>query len=253
MFKALTNIPSFHEPWPRCINIVNQNVNDHNGEIHPLVKRVLDRKIASIKRHSHQGSYLESSHMFMKAFVADVIQAFPGDVYCIYIERDIVGNVISRTKRGKMRNWGMDFFLHAHWGRNLLRMPSPLPFYATVGWNLYETRVRFEKWRPQFKETYVLDYSKINDVTEWHKLFEKFGIETKPFNQLPSGLNKNVSRGITDRLHLSMVRHVADNWNQPGTFVYKTDLQKLGIDKTPWPERNYELQEMIHEHNQKNI
>ena len=241
VFRQLTDIPSFHEEWPKCINIVNEDINNHDGIIHEKTRKILELKIQDIENKSKDGNYFEANHMFIKAFVSEVVHAFRDDVFCIYIERDMASYLMSYTQKGRRTNFATDFQLQPHWRGNCLRSNDVYPFYPLVSWNWWEVRARFQAWKTLFENRwYHFPFSKINDQNEWKKLFDKIGIDAKPFSSIPPEMDKH-SSNIQESMRARILKHLKDEWETMGKFMYPTDFQKLGIDKTPETEVHYEL------------
>lgn len=230
VFSALTDIPSYHENWPKCINVVNEDLNNNEGVVQPNTTIVLQQKVKSIRKIAEKtGSYFESNHMFIKAFCPAVLNAFPGEVYCIYINRNIADMLFSYTQRGRRARFPMDFQLNPGWAGNVLRTAADYGFYETVVWNYFEVKERFRIYKSQFVKTYEFDFEKINDLAEWYRLFDHFGIEAKKVKRLPE-LYKH-SSNITPVLYPSIFKHLRENWHKKGSFNFISDVEKLSGGK----------------------
>jgi hypothetical protein len=218
VFGHLTNIPSFHENQPYCIGQVSKEIN--NNCVSDKTQRVIDSKIAKIKCHD---SYFESNNMFIKSFVWPLLDAID-DMYVIYLHRNPHDTFLSHGER----NWkkGLDWFLQPHWERNFMRSIEKMSLLDTIDWNWHEVRERFLRLKKHFVKTYDFDFRKINDLDEYYKLFDHFGIEHKKVDALPEfNRNENTEgRSVTDR-YLDVIADLNTKWDEPGIeWVFQQDV-----------------------------
>lgn len=225
VFRALTDIQSYHERWPKCINVMMEDINNHNGTMKPETERLLDMKVQNIRKNSKGGDYFESSHTFIKSFCPKILSSFD-DTYCIYLERPLNDVLMSYAQRGRRSRFPLDFQLLPHWRGNVLRIDAPMGFYGIVAWNWFEVKARYGLLKDQFNDTYEFDFRLLNDPSEWKRLFKKFGIKAKKFTSLPENLYRHSSNISADHIP-SIMRHIRENWNAQGSYNFITDAKKL--------------------------
>ena len=220
MFKALTGIPSYHEPVPLCIGDTLEEVNNVPfDELSPHVEAELQSKIHTIKTYTN-GWYMESSQMFIKSYVDEVLENFD-DVYCIYLHRNPIETTMSYWKKlGHKRD--TDYFLESHWKKNILRTREPLEYWDNVLWNCYEVRERYLAYKPRFTKTWELDFLSLNDPLEWAKLLRHFGLFKGDLRELPD-LKRNALE-MEDEL---VLRKLREEWTLPG--VRKFSVFPMGV------------------------
>jgi len=159
-----------------------KEMNNDYPDISETTRMVLAEKVKRIKEDSKNDNYFESNNMFIKTFVWAVMEYF-GNVYCIYLHRNPWEQFLSHADR----NWkfGQDWFLKSHWKMNIQRVEPELTYYENMIWNWYEVRARFYHWKDKFVKTYDFDFQRIEDLEEYYRLFEHFGIEYKKVDKLP--------------------------------------------------------------------
>ena len=193
VFRTLTDLPSFHEPLPWGIGSTLAEVNmKEPGQYSPKTEAELALKVERIRKAEVDGRYFESSQMFIKCFAERILDEFK-NVGCIYLWRNPIETLISRHK--KCTEQEGDWILQPEWSRNALRSTRPMSFYEAVLWEWFEVRERFYRLRPRFKKTYVLEFSRLNDINEWDRLFDHFGIKRRPRFELPRLRRNNIDRG----------------------------------------------------------
>jgi len=188
MFRQLTAIPSFHEPRPQCLHKVLYEVNN-KARYSPEVVEELKNKVARVREDSRDGNYFESSQMFIKSYVDMILNEFD-TVYCIYLFRNPLKTLLSYYKQNPDRVTG--WFLKPHWTKNVLHLKNKVGFWERILWEWYEVKARYLLYKKEFKKTYEFDFRKINNAAEWKRLFKHFGVEHKPFEELPQA-NKNMT------------------------------------------------------------
>ena len=212
MFRAMTRVPSFHEPLPWCIGRTLEWINNGNGNGHDWKAEAdaeVEKKVAQVKSDtSKDGLYFESSNMFIKAYAERMLDEFR-DIACIYLYRNPVEVLISHHK--KCTEQEIDWILQPQWRRNRLRTLKEMSFYETVLWQWYEVQERYLSLKPRFKKTYEFDFRKINDINEWSRLFEHFGVEVKAKATMPNLRTNNIP-GVTE----SDLKQITDKWDKPG-------------------------------------
>lgn len=227
MFKYFTDIPSFHEPLPKCVNGTCQEVNADNI-LSDETNKILDIKIRRIEKASKNGWYFESNHMFIKS-LARLLAGIFDDIGCIYIERPITDYLMSYSQRGKRYKWPLDFQLNPNDDCNKLKMRySDYSFYEILAWNWFEVKARYQKEKYQFLKTYEFDFRKINDITEWQKLFDHFEVPMKrKLDKIPDDMYRHES-GYTEEMIPGILKHIRDNWKTPGVpQLFPTDMEQL--------------------------
>ena len=193
VFRTMTDYPSFHEARPWLIGSTLAEINTHEpGHRSPKAEAELAEKILNIELAEVDGRYFESSQMFIKAFAERALDDL-NNVACIYLWRNPIETLISRHK--KCTEQEADWILQPEWPRNALRSTRPMSFFETVLWEWFEVRERFYRLRPRFKKTYVLEFSRLNDVNEWDRLFDHFGVRRRPNADLPRLRRNNIDRG----------------------------------------------------------
>ena len=231
MFKHFTDIPSFHEPLPKCVNEVCAEMNCVDEIVPSETQDILNIKIQRIKKAAKNGWYFESNHMFIKSFFKTIIWPFE-EMGCIYINRPITDYLMSYSQRGKRHKWPLDFQLDPTWEQNELQMkPSDYSFYEILAWNWFEAKARYLKAQYMFKKTYEFDFRKINDIGEWQKLFAHFEVPLKrKVDKIPDDLYRHQS-GYTEEMIPSILKHIRDNWKTPGVpQLFPTDMEQLASE-----------------------
>lgn len=194
VFKALTDIPTFHEPEPFGNDIIRA-VNSVDERKPATVRRIVKEKVDKIEKW---GDYCETSSMFIKVWVDKFLDAFYKDVYCIYLDRNVMDYFASYIQHTEAYTSGhMGSLLHSCWSNNVLKMPESLNWYNTILWNYYEVKARYSLWKFSFKKTYCFDFEQINNRSEYHRMFDYFGIPFDRSVPLPDkGKNSLEDRGI---------------------------------------------------------
>lgn len=226
MFKILTDIPSFHESVPYCIGQTNYEVN--NNCISGDTQYILDEKVRRIRQSlSHEGCYFEANNMFIKSFVWTVMDNFE-DVYCIYLHRNPMDVFFSFGAR----NWrrGYDWLLKSDWKRNVLK-PGTLTYYENLMWMWYEVKARFEYFKPRFQKTWDFNFKDINDIEEYYKMFDHFGVLHKKIDSIPDDLKKNSGKNSTSRFN-ELGDLYRRNWEHEGVeWAYSPDILEIAAGK----------------------
>lgn len=230
VFEQYTDIPSYHEGTPKCINTVLKEVNTFN--LSKETKEVLKEKIKRITACSKNGAYFESNHMFIKSFYQTVLDNFQSDVYCIYLHRNIQDVLISFTQMDNHLQLD-DWFLKSNWGNNCFQTIEPLSGYQNIVWNWFEVRERFYSLGSRFAKVWDFPFTKLNSVAEWKKMFAHFGIKAKDgFSSLkafPKDLGKNQLIADSKKPVEDMLQRVRDNWDYINTkgWAFPTDYSEL--------------------------
>lgn len=223
VFRTMTDYPSFHEPMPWCIGKTLEQVNTQNGHgLDAEVAKELDRKVAEVRKCEVEGRYFESNQMFIKVYAERILDEFT-NVGCLYLWRNPVEVLLSHHK--KCSEQEDDWILQGHWTKNLLRTERPMSFYENVLWQWFEVRERFLKLRRRFRKTYVMDFTRLNDVNEWDRVFAHFGVTRRPGSQLPSLKRNNIEGDAAETMD-SMFKV----WSRPGkseTKKYKAKMIEL--------------------------
>ncbi len=214
VFRRLTAFPSFHEPKPRGEGETLKAVNN-TGKLSNYVMDELFAKRIQIENDSRDGNYFESSQMFIKSF-QEVVFNFFDDVYVIYLWRNPIEVTMSyyKKKLSQKKQWD-NWHLLSHWNNNILKTRGELSFYENCYWECMEIRERFLRlyWDMPRHRTFEFDFRKLNDVSEWKKLFRQFGIKHKPFDRLPT-VSKNAIPG--DKL--KTLKGLLSKWDEPGEW-----------------------------------
>lgn len=236
MFKYFTDIPSFHEPLPKCVNDTCRmaNTKDIPPFRHELgkLRNIYDTKIKRIEESARNSWYFESNQMFIKSFSWLVLEHFENKVGCIYIDRPLIDFIMSYSRRGKRRKWPLDFQIYPDWAENEIRLRTgDYGFYETIAWNWFEVKDRYSRMRGLFKKTYEFDFRKINDIEEWQKLFDHFEVPMKrKLDKIPSDLYRHQS-GYTEEMIPGILKHIRDNWKTPGVpQLFPTDMEQLAAE-----------------------
>ena len=204
----LTGIPSFHEPFPRLIGRVLEEVND--DRISAETKRVIEAKIVEIERASRDGWYCETSQQFIKCFAEFALAAWD-DVYCIYIHRNPL-DVIMSYFRHLDGSYPDEWLLKPEWKKNLVKIREPLSWAELLLFNWLEVRERYLSLKPRFTKVYELDFMRIGNKTEYIKMFEHFELEWHDGEIAALWKNGSKSPRDTDA-QIAWIRKV---WNEPG-------------------------------------
>jgi len=228
MIGYLTDIPSFHEQIPYCINEVSKAVN--TGQLTPEAEKVLDTKIERIKNDAKDGWYFEANNMFIKSFVWKVMESFE-NVGCIYLHRNPIDTFMSHAERGWKVGW--DWILRPHWKMNRLRIHRPMSYYEALNWMWYEVRARFDMWETDFAKTFIFDFEKLNDLEEYYRMFEHFGIQYRKIDKLPE-FNRNANNAqdipVTER-YQEIMQWVRPQFQHPGKeWAFPTDMESIDLD-----------------------
>ena len=210
VFHALTEIPSFHENPPYCIGQTSKEIN--NDCISGESQKIIDDKMAKIKCYD---DYFEANNMFIKSFVWPLLDTVD-DLYVIYLHRNPLDTFLSLAER--CWQTGLDWVLQPHWKRNFLRSEEPMKFLEVINWNWYEVRERFLRLKKYFVKTYDFDFRKINDLNEYYKLFDHFGIKYKKVDSIPEfDRNENVAgKSVTKRYEEIIINDLNKKWDEPG-------------------------------------
>jgi hypothetical protein len=187
VFRRFTDIPSFHEPFPRGIGDVLREVNE--DEVSEVTRIILNRKLAKIAaRSNNDGDYFESSQMFAKTFLWEVLDMF-SDVVCIYLERPKVDVLRSyATLHGNYRP--SEWLLLPQWKRNILRCEKNMTWLELQAFNWDEVKARFEKYQGRFSKSYSLRFEDLNNPVELTEMLEILGIRHRKIENL-AGLARN--------------------------------------------------------------
>lgn len=189
MFNFLTDIPSFHEPVPKCRGKVMEEMN--TGAISPETADEILKKMKQIERDSSpEGHYFESHNLFMKSYFSRALASFR-DIYCIYLHRNIVDVVRSFAPTVEKKHVLYRSLLRPHWRNNILRMDTDMSWFEVVVWNWYEIRARYYRWKTAFSKTYEFDFARINLLEEWYKMFDYFGIKHRKVDLIPYTLKRD--------------------------------------------------------------
>lgn len=190
VFGRLTDFPSFHEPLPKGKGCLLQEINDDMSYSSETVNTLKD-KIDCIRGNAVNGNYFESNNYFMRTFVYAVLDAFD-DVYCIYLHRNLVDLLASFAVRyvqqGEKRR-----HLEPTWENNILKATGEMTYFEKMAWNYFEIRERFYSLQDRFVKTYNFDFKYINNVDEWYKMFDHFGINAKRIEKFPVEWKRNTS------------------------------------------------------------
>jgi hypothetical protein len=211
VFERSTPIPSFHEPFPRGIGRVCEEVNNYEYLSYE-VEQVLRAKVRFIRLNQKDGWYFESSQMFIKTFVWEILESFD-DVACIFLFRNPLEVLLSyQATQGEGKP--IDWFLKAEWRRNILRMEGITSWAETILWNWFEVKARFFHFREKFKKSYVFNFKKINDPLEWRRLFEYFEI---PYSRIELS---NIWRGERKQKisNSELLLRLIQEWDEIGKF-----------------------------------
>lgn len=215
VFRKLTAFPSFHEPMPRGDGETLRYVNNDLWPFSRQVEQELTNKVKQIRSDSQDGNYFESSQMFIKSF-KDIVWFNFDDVYVIYLYRNPIEVTMSyyKKKLSQEKQWN-NWHLQSHWKNNILKTRGKLSFYENCYWECMEIRERFLRiyWELPKEKTFEFDFRKLNDVSEWKKLFKQFGIKHKPFDRLPL-VSKNEIHG--DKLRT--LNGLLSKWDEPGVW-----------------------------------
>lgn len=205
----LTDIPSFHEQSPYCIGQTSKEIN--NDCVSGESQKIVDDKIAKVKCYDR---YFEANNMFIKSFVWSFLDVFD-DLCVIYLHRNPLDSFLSMAER----NWrlGLDWLLQPHWKRNFMRSEEPMKYNELINWNWYEVRERFLKLRRYFVKTYDFDFRKINDVQEYYRMLEHFGIGYQKIDEFPNfDRNENTAgQSVTGR-YQKVIDVINERWDEPG-------------------------------------
>ena len=177
VFRKYTSIGenAFHEPDPRGIGRTMEEVNQN--AISSITKAVITEKIRLIGKYEN---YFESSQTFIKTFVWDILGSFD-DVYCIYVERNLIDIIFSYFKQSgdyKPKEW----LLRPEWPRNIIKgigCRKELSWYELLLFNWFEVRERFLFFKSSFVKTFTLSFEELNDCSAWQNMFDHFGVEYK--------------------------------------------------------------------------
>jgi len=228
IFRTFTDIPSFHEPFPRGIGRVMEEVN--TCAVSEETRKVLEAKIQIIKENSSDGWYLESSQTFIKTFVFDFIEVFD-DLGCIYIHRNLYDIIRSYAKHTDFQI-PEEWFLRPGWARNEIYFPckDEWSWFDIVSFNWFEVKQRFLAFRKYFKWTKEIDFADISNPDTYYQIFRELGISPK-FEITKEKLDSLWKNKSKDYPLLS--EKIRENWNkkpQPGGFTSDYEwLQKEGV------------------------
>ena len=220
MFRQLTNIPSFHEPKPWCNGDFCYQVNNCVRFSKPVMK-MIEEKVAQVKKDSVRGCYFESNQMFIKSYVNLMLSRFK-DVYCIYLYRNPVEVLLSYYNKCRERE--TEWFLQSNWTKNILETKRKKSFYANILWQCDEIEERYLFYKERFIKTFQFDFRRINDPEEWKRLFKRFRIKYNDFDKLPIGLTNRIDADRRKTLDA-----LIENWDKPGKEIkkMKPELEKL--------------------------
>jgi len=210
VFSLMTDIPSFHENAPYCIGQTSKDIN--NFSMSSESRKIIEEKIAKVE--CYQDGYFEANNMFIKSFGWEFIDRFD-DLYVIYLHRNPLDTFLSHAERGWKLGW--DWLLQPHWKRNYLRCEEGMTYLEAIMWNWYEVRERFFQLKSVFAKTYDFDFRRIEDIDEYRKMFNHFGIEYKDIDELPP-LRKNENKAgapVSDR-YLEIISDLNKKWDAQG-------------------------------------
>lgn len=222
VFNYMTDIPSFHEPHPRCINVVMKEVNN-SEELSEDTKFILDEKIGQIKQCSDkEGNYFESNNMFIKSYVDKVLNSFD-DVYCIHLYRNPLEVFFSFSQKNSALR--LDWILRSYWKRNLIKLTNGLSPYGDILWQWFEVRKRFYYYKSRFVKTYDFDFRNINNLDEYYKLFNHFDIKAKKIDALPD-FPKNAKVSFGKKSVCQLFLETGWDWDKAGIeWGFPTDIE----------------------------
>ncbi len=213
IFRKLTTFPSFHEPKPRCTRKTLKYVNNSQRLISQYVEQELTNKIEQIENDSRDGNYFESSQMFIKSF-KDIVRFNFNDVYIIYLWRNPIQVAMSYCKKkATQKHLYNSWHLQSHWDKNLMRTSCELSHYENILWECLEIKERFLQIKGHVKGYFEFDFKKLNDVDEWKRLFNLFGIEYRAFKKLPD-VKKNDIREDFDKTYARLMKE----WDESGEW-----------------------------------
>jgi len=207
VFRTLTDIPSFHEPRPFCHAETLEAVNTKVVYPKHIVKE-LEEKVSQVETDTKNRKYFEANQMFIKSYAELILERFR-DVYCIYLYRNPLEVLASYYKKRPER-WN-DWFLQSRWPKNILQTSNKLPFYYNCLWQCLEVEERYRALKKHFRKTYEFDFRKINDSGEWKKLFRRFRIKHKPFDELPDVRKNDIPGEFSE-----IMQGIITNWDMPG-------------------------------------
>jgi len=220
MFRTFTKFPSFHEQKPKCINLVNQEMNNvPQEEWSPETREALELKIRNIRKAMDpSGNYMDSSHMFIKSYGPYILDEFE-DIRVIYLWRDMPSLLASYSYRAKREVWPLDFQLRPEWKNNILRIEggNSIGFYPTVAFNYFEVMARFKAWSHRFTKTYEFPFRDLNNPERWRDMFERLEIEHAPVNQIPKAADRHQSIFAED-VRAKAIQHISNVWDLPEQY-----------------------------------
>ncbi len=210
MFRTMTSMPSFHEPRPFCVGEIVEEVNNKEWmNFSDKTNEELYTKIDQVRRDSDsEGNYFESNQMFIKSYWLDMLKAF-GQISAIYIERNPIEVLLSYHLKCPWQE--NTWFMESHWENVLMKTEYRQSFLENILWEWFEIKERWKMYKGLFDKTYDLDFYKINEVSEWKKLFAHFGIKHKVFDNIPE-LKKNAIK----RDNEETLKDLISKWNIQG-------------------------------------
>ena len=220
MFRKFTKIPSFHEQKPKCVNVVSYEMNNlPQKKWSPHTKKVFETKIRNISKTAEKtGTYMDSSHMFIKSFGPHIFDLFD-DIRVIYLWRDLPSLLASYSYRAKRNVWPLDFQLRPEWKNNILKIKdgNSIGFYPTVAFNYFEVLARFKAWEHRFSKTYEFPFRDLNNPERWRDMMERLEIDAAPIKHIPQDADHHQSI-FSENSRTKAIEHVSQNWDLPDEY-----------------------------------
>lgn len=212
IFKTYTDYPAFHEADPTCTGQTLREINNKAGMTKKTRIELQTKLDQIIKNSDPEGRYFESTQMFIKVFVQQVIYRKDfHPLYVIYLHRNPLEVLLSYAV--KCKDYELDWFLQPHWQNNLTRCTKGLSFYEIVLWQINEVRERFLLWKDKFDKSFDLNFQDINDPKIWKILFDHFGINHSP---LPETFPPDLKKNSNPHNEAEILQEIKLNWNQRG-------------------------------------
>ena len=175
LFNDTTNIPSYHIPSPQC---TGKTFYDYNNFIE---NNELKLKKKKIKNSIKNNCYFESSQLFLRCFVDEMIELKKElniPLCVIHVTRDPLECAKSYTNRKStpgVTKWrwrpSLDF------KRNYYKIEKKgLNTFQLNLWDWIENEIRFNHYKNNFDKIYDLNFEDYGDESKLIGLFEYFNI-----------------------------------------------------------------------------
>ncbi len=203
VLSRIEGCTAFHEPWPRLHGAIM--VAKNRGDAGLMKKAFRLRKLPRILWYARRSRwYVETSHMFIKAYADEVVAAFEKRARVIHLVRapDAVASSLLLKSTVPGTEYGSGWTLDPAATCNILNMQTLLgeagpyghPYFRCL-WYWYETEARVATFRRKFPEIPVFDIrtEDLDSPERMGELFRWMGIPLEAFPKEFPQIKENAS------------------------------------------------------------